>query len=436
MAEEWRAQYTGQGLQTLEEKARYWPLGRRKRHCGGGCISRFLAEAPLNVLDPDWQADAASTSAQDDDSSCRGRCGMHGFCQQGICSCVTAYMGQNCSLPKQLPLGMHAVFEGDILFNRQRLQQLPGNVLRYASSPKLGSLDRHEVNITITDALRKALPATDMLRGSMFNTCAIVGNSGILLKYEFGAEIDAHDMVMRFNVGPTKGFEEHVGSRTTLRLINTNHAGWHEGTETVLIQMQSQTGVNIYTKFRTINPHAPMFAFDPAFSEYVSSNIGVLPTGGYFGIWLALQRCHKVHMYGFYSKADFGIAYHYFDDEVPTEGKAALHDYAQEYARLMRLVQDGLLELREPCLAACAGSNGTAVSCPACPTGSTCQCASGRPLPAPRAGFCQAEGWPACFVKCPDALGSPCRQGKGLEPPGLCSAVVQQMRDDGHLTCS
>jgi hypothetical protein len=37
-------------------------------------------------------------------------------------------------------------------------------------------------------------------------TCAIVGSSGIVLNYEDGAAIDAHDMVFRFNSAPTKGY--------------------------------------------------------------------------------------------------------------------------------------------------------------------------------------------------------------------------------------
>lgn len=32
---------------------------------------------------------------------------------------------------------------------------------------------------------------------------------------------DSHDAVVRFNHAPTEGFEEDVGSRTTLRIVNS-----------------------------------------------------------------------------------------------------------------------------------------------------------------------------------------------------------------------
>jgi hypothetical protein len=51
-----------------------------------------------------------------------------------------------------------------------------------------------------------------------------VGNSGSLLEHELGAEIDAHEMVYRFNQAPTGGFAKHVGKRTDFESLNAHHA--------------------------------------------------------------------------------------------------------------------------------------------------------------------------------------------------------------------
>ena len=46
------------------------------------------------------------------------------------------------------------------------------------------------------------LPARPPFHPRQFATCAVVGNSGDLLKTEFGQEIDAHDAVFRDNEAP------------------------------------------------------------------------------------------------------------------------------------------------------------------------------------------------------------------------------------------
>lgn len=51
-------------------------------------------------------------------------------------------------------------------------------------------------------------------------TCAVVGSSDILRLVPRGAEIDGHALVWRLNNAPTRGWEEQVGRRTSLRLVN------------------------------------------------------------------------------------------------------------------------------------------------------------------------------------------------------------------------
>ena len=51
-------------------------------------------------------------------------------------------------------------------------------------------------------------------------SCAVVGGSGILQKHPRGAEIDAHEAVIRVNNCPAAKFESLVGSRTSVRFLN------------------------------------------------------------------------------------------------------------------------------------------------------------------------------------------------------------------------
>jgi hypothetical protein len=54
---------------------------------------------------------------------------------------------------------------------------------------------------------------------------AVVGSSGRLNNHKYGTEIDAHSIVIRFNVAITDDWEDHAGSRTDIRVCNTNVFG-------------------------------------------------------------------------------------------------------------------------------------------------------------------------------------------------------------------
>uniref|UniRef100_A0A7I4B390 Uncharacterized protein n=2 Tax=Physcomitrium patens TaxID=3218 RepID=A0A7I4B390_PHYPA len=56
----------------------------------------------------------------------------------------------------------------------------------------------------------------------LYGTCAVVGNSGILLNSTFGKMIDAHEEIVRLNNARIKGFEKYVGGKTTIVFMNNN----------------------------------------------------------------------------------------------------------------------------------------------------------------------------------------------------------------------
>ena len=53
-----------------------------------------------------------------------------------------------------------------------------------------------------------------------YNTCAVVGSGGSLLKHTYGKEISEHDVIIRANNPPVKGYETHVGNRTDINFLN------------------------------------------------------------------------------------------------------------------------------------------------------------------------------------------------------------------------
>ena len=58
----------------------------------------------------------------------------------------------------------------------------------------------------------------DLNTKARFDTCAVVGSSGDLLKKKYGEEIDAHSAVIRFNDAPTR----QVHSSTCRSFIRSN----------------------------------------------------------------------------------------------------------------------------------------------------------------------------------------------------------------------
>ncbi|KAL6143041.1 hypothetical protein ACLB2K_053740 [Fragaria x ananassa] len=68
--------------------------------------------------------------------------------------------------------------------------------------------------------LNLLLPAKPPFHPRQFRTCAVVGNSGDLLKTEFGKEIDAHDAVIRDNEAPVnEKYAKYVGLKRDFRLV-------------------------------------------------------------------------------------------------------------------------------------------------------------------------------------------------------------------------
>uniref|UniRef100_A0ABK9NGB0 beta-galactoside alpha-(2,6)-sialyltransferase n=1 Tax=Glossina morsitans morsitans TaxID=37546 RepID=A0ABK9NGB0_GLOMM len=68
----------------------------------------------------------------------------------------------------------------------------------------------------------KLFPKQKLFRHSKkIKACAIVSSAGSMAGSKLGRFIDTHDIVMRFNHAPTRGYETDVGSKTTIRVVNS-----------------------------------------------------------------------------------------------------------------------------------------------------------------------------------------------------------------------
>lgn len=188
---------------------------------------------------------------------------------------------------------------------------------------------------TITKDWLDSLPATDEVRGrGRWRTCAVVGNGGSLLLEKFGKRIDAADAVIRFNGGITKGFEAHVGRKTTVRLVNTQHLGFYEHDDEVLLQhVTIEKSMAAFRAWQAKHPKMKAYVIDGDFHQYVLDTMGDgAASNGFFGIVFAYERCDKVYLYGFakgWNKSDDAnarVKYHYYDAIEPNESQQGRDD--------------------------------------------------------------------------------------------------------------
>eukprot|EP00899_Mesostigma_viride_P028487 jgi/Mesvir1/8823/Mv02724-RA.1 len=185
-----------------------------------------------------------------------------------------------------------------------------------------------------------------------FNTCALVANSGILKSTRFGASIDRHDVVLRVNQAPTQGYERYVGSRTTFRLLNKKWAAMytskadgrgvllpteHANATLVLTRVTAAVFQHLASVVRRERPDMKVLllaqgvetqarlmleAFRKAMDDLgFSYQGGTAPSSGFLGLFLLLQMCRRVAVYGLSletssSRRESLHPYHYFTHYV------------------------------------------------------------------------------------------------------------------------
>uniref|UniRef100_A0A061SAY5 Beta-galactoside alpha--sialyltransferase 2 n=2 Tax=Tetraselmis sp. GSL018 TaxID=582737 RepID=A0A061SAY5_9CHLO len=309
----------------------------------------------------------------------------------------------------------------------------------------------------VSDQLMGELPDEDVIgsqtpRGGKWPSCAVVGNSGLLTRYRQGREIDLHDAIWRLDDAPVDGFQEHVGSHTTVRVVSDGaHAAarMRPSRETVLQLIDTKETLEEFVRFKTeqrrdaINVHL----LSPEFSHHLSKFMLRNAPQGFYTLALAMHKCRSIDVYGFAPSWGNSIAYRYWDDFEPEfdvrRQQGPMRDpegtdfmLVAELARHGGRVRTGI---HEPCLTAFASyeacahdDDGSAVGesvCGVMQLSESATCVPDTPLPQPRPGFCSdspRKRVPAnCFRRCPGHPGTTgdeqCR-GDGRVGPA-CEAV-------------
>ena len=185
-------------------------------------------------------------------------------------------------------------------------------------------------------------------------TCAVVGSSGALLHDRLGAEIDSHDVVVRFNDAPTDGYEPIVGGKSSIRLLNTKAAfsvikrcaaeGTCEVTNrsccpsdaAVLLNSGRRSIAECFQKvcgpvaniFETLSQHPLSHSL-----RATSNGTGRMMSGA-FGVSVALLLCkRRINLYGFsVAAANVSASYVSASDASAVSTASPYHYYVSERA--------------------------------------------------------------------------------------------------------
>lgn len=155
-------------------------------------------------------------------------------------------------------------------------------------------------------------------------SCSIVGNSGMLLKQNFGHIIDNSDQVIRFNGAKTESYESFVGSKTSIRILNCHYIlnidnlAYYNNQKTRFPSMDRYflydlRGENLVFKTdpswklwekreilkKVENNNNVFFISEEFYNLGKKINNGIEPTNGFIGLMLALKLFNNIKCFGF-----------------------------------------------------------------------------------------------------------------------------------------
>uniref|UniRef100_A0A6N2MCF1 Sialyltransferase-like protein n=1 Tax=Salix viminalis TaxID=40686 RepID=A0A6N2MCF1_SALVM len=141
-----------------------------------------------------------------------------------------------------------------------------------------------------------------------YGSCAVVGNSGILMQKEYGELIDRHEVVIRLNNARTEKYERNVGAKTNISFLAIFCIFVEGGKYYSLKRFVEETGKSL--------------------DEWGSAHDGSMfhYSSGMQAVMLAVGICDKVSIFGFGKSAS--ARHHYHTNQ---KAELRLHDYEAEY---------------------------------------------------------------------------------------------------------
>ncbi|XP_057982573.1 sialyltransferase-like protein 1 [Malania oleifera] len=226
------------------------------------------------------------------------------------------------------------------VLTREYLDARPDGWLEYAAKriAQLGTGKCYNRSLC-EEHLNLILPSKPPFHPRQFHKCAVVGNSGDLLKTEFGEEIDGHDAVIRDNEAPVnEKYAKHVGLKRDFRLVvrgaARNMVTILKGSADEVLIIKSVTHRDFNAMIKGISN--PVYLFQGIVLRRGAKGTGMK------SIELALSMCDIVDIYGFTVDPGYTEWTRYFS--TPRKGHNPLQGRA--YYQLLECL--GVIRIHSP----------------------------------------------------------------------------------------
>ncbi|XP_026719497.1 CMP-N-acetylneuraminate-beta-galactosamide-alpha-2,3-sialyltransferase 4 isoform X2 [Athene cunicularia] len=240
-----------------------------------------------------------------------------------------------------------------------------------------GTKGSEDVLLRLLSITHYSLP--ESIQSLKCRRCAVVGNGHRLRNSSMGETIDTYDVVIRLNNAPVHGYEQDVGSKTTMRLFYPESAHFNPRTENnpdtllVLVPFKPmdfqwmEAILNDKKRVRKGFWKQPPLIWDanpervrilnPYYMEVTAAKLLNLPmkqprkvkqkpTTGLLAITLALHFCDLVHIagFGYPDSANKKQTIHYYEQITLKSMAASEHNVSHEAVAIKRMLELGLVK--------------------------------------------------------------------------------------------